>query len=108
MDRNMNIPAQTIVGIDQDAIDTIVRPMTMDLMRMKRLPYGSTPSSFYKRVMFADFNNSIGGTVYSNIALIYTPMNAFCSVIPLSSSFTPTLPTALADGAITATQAATT
>lgn len=98
--------SKVIPGIDKECVDTVVRPLSMDLMRLRRLPYGSTPSSLYKRFTYANFSNrfmTMADVPYfaSSMALVYTPLNPFCTVIPLTASFTPRVGGTVPTGAVT-------
>jgi len=48
---------QTIHGVLPDVLNTIYSPLYMDLDKVTRTPYGSTPTSLYKRVISVQFNN---------------------------------------------------
>jgi hypothetical protein len=48
--KQQSIPKGMVIqGIDRDALMTVFAPLNWDVTKLKRFPYGATPSSFYTR-----------------------------------------------------------
>jgi len=68
----------------------------MDPAHMTRLPYGSTASSLYKRILGVQVSNKFydtttGAAYYADkIAILYTPMNFISHVVALNATYNPT------------------
>lgn len=78
-----------IHGVMNNVIQTIYSPLYMDIDKITRTPYGSTPTSLYKRVISVSLTNKFAhaGTLVpyfaENMAIVYTPTGTTCVAFPL-------------------------
>lgn len=82
-----NISNSFEVGLDKNIVDTVMRPFAMDLNFVNRLPYGSMPTSLYKRKFLQQITNKIGGVLSNAIAFIYSPVLPICTVVALDNTY---------------------